>query len=149
MTCDSTSDGATAVPIRPTASEPKSQLRIPGPSARPSGSYWRTIEAEAADLAARSVLVDEPALAAAPSEDDAAALREAFARLRSRLPNTRLILTAAPGVFARDAMPLAVRLPVDALYLDTLARPRLLVEALALLPPGLELLTPETVEEAR
>jgi 5-methyltetrahydropteroyltriglutamate--homocysteine methyltransferase len=96
---------------------------------------------------ARTVTVDEPVLAAAPSEADAAALKDGFRRLRSLLPNTRLILSAAPGAFARDAIPLAIRLPVDALYLDTITRPRLLVEALALLPPGLELLVPETAEE--
>jgi len=131
------------VPIRPSASQPRTQLRIPGPSARPAGSYWRTLEAEAPAHTARAVFVDEPAFAAAVEEDDAAALRRAFARLRSILPNSRLILTADPGAFAREALPLAVGLPVDALYLDTEARPHLLVEALALAPAGLELLVPE------
>jgi hypothetical protein len=143
MTCDSTSDGATAVPIRPSASQANTQLRIPGPSAAPGARYWRRIEAAANDYMARTAMVDEPALSLVPAAGEAAALRDAFERLRSLLPNTRLILTADPGAFARDALPLAVRLPVDALYLDTETRPRLLVEAMALAPDGLELLVPE------
>lgn len=112
---------------------------------RPSESYWRTIEAEAADYLGLTVRVDEPSLAASLGEDGARALRCSFDRLRSLLPNTRLILTADPGAFCREVLPLVVRLPVDALYLDTAARPRLLVEALALVPDGLELLVPEAV----
>jgi 5-methyltetrahydropteroyltriglutamate--homocysteine methyltransferase len=131
------------VPIRPSASDQKTKLRIPGPSAAPTDSYWRSIEADAAQLAARTVHIDEPLLAGALAEPNAAELARSFARLRSILPNTRLILGAAPGAFAREALPLAVRLPVDALHLDTLARPHLLVEALAVAPAGLELLLPE------
>lgn len=143
MTCDSTSDGATAVQIRPHTGEPKTQLRILGPSAAPGERYWQELERGAADWAAQTLRVDEPALADPPAERDAEALRGAYRRLRSILPNTRLVLGAAPATFCREALPLAVRLPVDALFLDTAARPRLLVEALALAPAGLELLVPE------
>jgi hypothetical protein len=59
------------------------------------------------------------------------------------LPNSRLILSADPGTFSSESMPLAAHLRVDALYLDTTIRPRLLVEALALAPAGLELIVPE------
>jgi hypothetical protein len=106
-------------------------------------AYWQALEAGALEFAARTVVVDEPALAGALGDDELLALDRAFARLRSLLPNTRLILTAGLEPFAREALPLAVRLPVDALYLDTAARPRLLVETLALAPGGLELLVPE------
>lgn len=131
------------MPIRPTASDPTTAFRIPGPSADPADSYWRKLEADAVGYAARTIRVEEPALAGALSEDNAAHLRRSFAHLRAILPNTRLVLSAGNAAFSRESMPVAVRLPVDAMLLDTSARPRLLVEALALAPAGLELLVSE------
>jgi hypothetical protein len=131
------------VPIRPTSSDPTSQLRIPGPSATPSDSYWSKLEGDAPDYFARTLRIDEPTLAGAPSALEAAALKSSYARLRAVLPNTRLVLGAGPGAFSRESMPTAVRLPVDALHLDLLARPQLLVEALASAPAGLELIVSE------
>jgi hypothetical protein len=143
QTCDSTSDGATTVPLRPTSSDPTSQLRVPGPSATPSDSYWSKIERDAPDYVARTLRIDDPILSGSLSEIETEALKIAYGRLRSILPNTRLILGADPGTFSGESMPVAVRLRVDALFLDTVARPRLFVEALALAPAGLELLVPE------
>jgi hypothetical protein len=130
------------VPIRPSTPD-HTQVRISGPSATPDESYWRALERDATKYAARTLHVDEPSLAGLVSEDEAARLRRGFSCLREVLPNTRLILTAAPGAFSREAMPMAVRLPVDALYLDLVRRPHLLVEALALAPTGLELVVGE------
>jgi hypothetical protein len=131
------------VPIRPTASDPKTHLRLPGPSLSPPRDYWEKLGKDAVNYAARAVRIDDPALGG--DLDDAAAelLHHSYCRLRTILPNTRLVLGADPAALSRAAMPTAVRLPVDALYLDTEARPRLLVEALALAPGGLELLVPE------
>jgi hypothetical protein len=70
-------------------------------------------------------------------------MRSAFARLRAAVPTARLMLTANPTAISRDSMPLAVRLPVDALYLNVFARPNLLIEALALAPTRLDLIVPE------
>jgi hypothetical protein len=131
------------VPIRPTPPDQKTAARIPGPSPVPGETYWRQLERDAVGYAARTLYVDEPSLTEALSEDDAVRLRRSYERLRTLLPNTRLILTAEPATFCRDSMPLAVRLPVDALYLDLIARPKLMVEALALAPVGLELVVPE------
>ncbi|MFT3863676.1 MAG: hypothetical protein QM729_05330 [Solirubrobacterales bacterium] len=131
------------MPIRPTSSDPTTQLRLPGPTAAPGEPYWRKLELEATGYVARTVQVDEPSLARALDENEAASLRSAYRRLRALLPDTRLVLTAEPGAFSRESVPLAVRLPVDALYLDIVARPRLLAEALALAPAGLGLVLPE------
>jgi hypothetical protein len=116
---------------------------------RPAENYWSRLEDDAVELTARTLLIDEPLLSGDPGELEGEELKRGFSRLRSTLPGTRLVLTAAPQTFSRAALPLAMRLPVDALLLDLVARPQLLVEAMAIVPPGIELIAADVAEAPR
>lgn len=124
------------------ATYPTSHVCIPGPlQAASEASYWETVE-RAASSGASTIQADEPCLAGSLDSLEAERARSVFALLRATVGHGRILLTANPGAISRECMPLVVRLPVDAIYLDVLARPKLLVEALAIAPARLELVVP-------
>lgn len=89
-------------------------------------------------LGAGWVQFDEPVLALDLSSVELASLPSVYARLRAAAPSAKLMLVTYFGELGEN-LPAALRLPVDALHLDTVRAPRELAAVLKSFPQRMAL----------
>jgi len=91
---------------------------------------YEEVVARLADAGAAWIQIDEPVLATDLPPGAAAALETAYARLSAAAGNARLLLATYFGPLDEN-LPLALRLPVDAVHLDLVRAPEQLDDALS------------------
>jgi len=96
---------------------------------------YRVVLEELASAGAQWVQLDEPCLGLDLAEDD----RRLFARTYEQLAGVTKLFVATYFSDLRDNLPLALRLPIDALHLDLVRAPLQLDRALDLVPPCMSL----------